>query len=137
MGQVYVICLLIGRTEKGTTSLMWHSCQIRITHLAWPVGPGWGNWYGGILRAGTSQSWKVSTTRVIPRHRKVLHSSAPSSIASATLKAHAQTALRRLQGPRLPRNSEAKGGVSGGRRLEGLLGPHRIRQVFGGRRGEP
>lgn len=58
MGQVYVICLLIGRTEKGTTSLTWHSCQIRITHLAWPVGPGWGNWYGGILRAGTSQSWE-------------------------------------------------------------------------------
>lgn len=131
-GQVYVLCLLIRCTKKGT-SLTWHSCQICITHLAWPVEPVWGN----------PQSWDPTALGWSARHGSSWgtgRSSAPArppSTASPTLKAHTQTASRRLQGTRLSRDSEAKGGVSGGRRVEGFLGLHRLRQVLGGRRGEP
>lgn len=91
------------------------------------AGPEAGGW---VQR--NPQSWGLRASGRAGQHGTGSnHSSPPTPIASPTLKAHTQTALRQFPGTRLLRDSEVRVGWEEGGCPGGFLGLHRNRQAVG------
>lgn len=92
----------------------------------------------GVWVQRNPQSWGLRASGRAGQHGTGSnHSSPPTPIASPTLKAHTQTALRQFPGTRRLRDSEVRVGWEEGGCPGGFLGLHRNRQVVGWGRGEP